>query len=230
MKYEKQNFKQKLLSFADIDYAKFSAKIGIGKLVPIGVRVPKLREIAKEMSEQNWREFFDLEENFSPETIMLKGLCLGYAKIYFDEFLSFLSKFFDIVESWAEVDIAASSFKIIKNNLQKTYDFILPYLLSFDEYKVRLAVVILIDYFVNDIWIDTVLDVIPKINFGKYYIDMAVAWLVSVCFAKYRDKTLLLFEKKCLPKFVQNKAIQKCRESFRVSQLDKSLLLQFRII
>ncbi|MBO7508056.1 MAG: DNA alkylation repair protein, partial [Clostridia bacterium] len=170
------------MSFVDEDYAKFSKKLGVGKLEPVGIRVPKLREIAKQLSKQNWREFFDCEKNDCPEIIILKGLCLGNAKIDFDEFLQYLAKFFDMVESWAETDISASNFKIVKKNLEKTFGFVLPYLHSGEEYKVRLAVIILLDYFVCDEWIDTVLDQIQKIEFGKYYIDMAVAWLVSVCF------------------------------------------------
>ena len=80
-----------------------------------------------------------------------------------------------------------------------------------------------------DLWIDKVLDVLQKIGQGQYYVDMALAWTLSVCFVKYRDKTLNLFEKKCFSKFVQNKAIQKCRESFRVSEEDKQLLQKYKL-
>lgn len=229
MVYIEKKFQGYLSQFIDKNYANFSKKLGVGKLEPIGIRVPKLREIAKDLSKQNWQEFFENEKNLNAETVILKGLCLGYAKLSFDEFIKFLSQFFDMVESWAEVDISASSFKIIKKNMKKTFDFILPYLLSKDEYKARLATVILLDYFVCDDWIDVVLNTLQKISFGKYYIDMAVAWLLSVCFVKFRDKTLLLFQKKSLPKFVQNKAIQKCRESFRVAIEDKILLLNYKI-
>ena len=229
MEYNKDEFEKYLKSFVDEKYAEFSGKIGIGKLKPIGVRVPKLREIAKDLSKSNWQEFFDLQKNDSTEIITLKGLCLGYAKVGFDEFLLYLTKFFEMVESWAETDISASSFKIIKKNLQQTYNFVLPYLFCEEEYKVRLAVIILLDYFLCDEWVDDVLCKIQKIQFGKYYIDMAVAWLLSVSFVKFREKTLSLLEKKSLPKFVQNKAIQKCKESFRVLQEDKTMLETLKI-
>ena len=62
-----------------------------------------------------------------------------------------------------------------------------------------------------------------------YYVNMANAWLVAECFTKQRDKTLNLIKNKTLNKFVQNKAISKCRDSFRVSPEDKELLKTFRI-
>ena len=229
MMYSKKDFQKYLSQFIDEKYANFSKKLGIGKLEPIGVRVPKLREIAKDLSKANWQEFFKNEKNVNAETVILKGLCLGYAKISFDEFAKHLLQFFDMVESWAETDISASSFKIVKKNLQKTYDIILPYLHSQEEFKVRLAVIILLDYFVCEDWINVALSEILKISYGQYYIDMAVAWLISVCFVKFRQKTLNLLSKKVLPKFVQNKAIQKCRESFRISDKDKALLNQLKI-
>ena len=57
---------------------------------------------------------------------------------------------------------------------------------------------------------------------------MAVAWAISVCYVKFRDKTLKLLKIKELDIFVQNKAIQKIRESFRVSDEDKEMLKKYK--
>ena len=58
--------------------------------------------------------------------------------------------------------------------------------------------------------------------------NMAVAWAISVCYVKFRDKTLKLLKIKELDIFVQNKAIQKIRESFRVSDEDKEMLKKYK--
>ena len=229
MKYNKKTFKIEIVNLCDEKYRDFSKKIGIGKLEPIGITIPKLRVLARELSKSNWQDFFECEDNWCSEIIILKGLVIGYAKIDIDEFLKYLHKFFDMAESWAETDVCASNFKIIKKNNQKIFDEIMPYLFCGEEYKVRLAIIILLDYFLTDDWIDKVLELLPKIEQGEYYIDMALAWILSVCFVKFRDKTLMLLEKKTFSKFVQNKAIQKCRESFRVSAEDKQLLQKYKL-
>ena len=46
---------------------------------------------------------------------------------------------------------------------------------------------------------------------------------------KYRDRTLQLLEQQTLEPWVQNKAIQKCRESYRVSPEDKVLLNALKV-
>ena len=65
-------------------------------------------------------------------------------------------------------------------------------------------------------------------NETEYYVNMAVAWLISECFVKFRDITMPLFENNNLNKFIINKAISKCRDSYRVSEEDKELLIQYR--
>ena len=229
MDYNNKTFRAELLNLCDKKYREFSKKIGIGKLEPVGIKVPKLKELAKDLSKSNWQDFFECEENWCVEIIMLKGLVLGYAKLDIDSFLTYLHRFFDMVESWAETDISAANFKIINKNKQKVFDEILPYLFCEKEYKARLAIIILLDYFLTDDWIDTVLELLPQIKQGEYYVDMAIAWTLSVCFVKYRDKTIKLLDKKVFTKFVQNKAVQKCRESFRVSVEDKQMLQKYKL-
>ena len=227
--YNKNNLKNELNGLADEKYKQFSSKMGMGKLNILGIRVPKLRTLAKELANSNWQEFFVHENNWCSEIIVLKGLVIGYAKIDIDTFENFLLKFFDMVESWMETDICASNFKIINKNRQQIFEFIKPYLFCNQEYKTRLAIIILLDYFLINEYIDSVLKILPKIEHGDYYVDMAVAWLLSVCFVKFREKTLDLLKQKKFSRFVQNKAIQKCCESFRVSTKDKELLKEFKI-
>ena len=229
MNYNKKTFKTELLLLSDEKYRQFTSKLGIGKLEPLGIRIPELKKIAKQLAKSNWQEFFDIEPNFCPEVIMLKGLCLGYAKIDFDEFLIYLKKLFEIVESWSETDTAAPACRVIAKNREEIWQVIQPFLFCGKEYKTRFAIIILLDYYLTDEWIDKVLEILPKIKQGDYYVDMAIAWILSVCFVKFRDKTLEVFEQKKFSRFVQNKAIQKCRESFRVSNDDKELLKEYKL-
>ncbi len=53
---------------------------------------------------------------------------------------------------------------------------------------------------------------------------MANAWLVQVCYVKYPEKTRHFLENSALDDFTHNKAIQKIRESYRVSREEKEEL------
>ena len=63
----------------------------------------------------------------------------------------------------------------------------------------------------------------------QYYVRMAVAWAVSICYVKFPRETERLLKKRGLSQFVQNKAIQKIRESRRVSREEKDALLAWKL-
>ena len=103
-------------------------------------------------------------------------------------------------------------------------DFFAPCLQSQQEFEVRFAVVQLMDYFWRAEWIDRSLAAYRTVQHQGYYVTMALAWGLSVFFVKQRAKTLPLLEQGVFPAAVHNKAIQKCRESYRVSAEDKAYL------
>ena len=85
-----------------------------------------------------------------------------------------------------------------------------------------------LDYYIDDSHIDNVLSLCYKES-SYYYVNMAISWLISACFIKYRTKTLDLLKSKKMSVFVQNKAISKIRDSYRVSKEDKELVKSFRL-
>ena len=99
-----------------------------------------------------------------------------------------------------------------------------PYLNSSGEYERRFALVLLMQHYLVDEWIDRVLAVYSSVRLEDYYVKMAVAWGLSVCFVKYREKTLAFFRETDMESWTYNKALQKTRESYRVTQEDKEML------
>ena len=77
--------------------------------------------------------------------------------------------------------------------------------------------------------IDKIFVLLQQITNHAYYVDMAVAWLISYAIVKFPEKTIDLLAQKKLTKFVQNKAICKCRDSFRVDKHVKEMLIEYRI-
>jgi 3-methyladenine DNA glycosylase AlkD len=82
----------------------------------------------------------------------------------------------------------------------------------------------------NNEYIDKIFLIMNSLyNEEHYYVNMMNAWLFCECFIKRRDKTIEFLKTHKLNKFTINKGISKCRDSYRVSNEDKEMLLKFRI-
>ena len=94
---------------------------------------------------------------------------------------------------------------------------------SHREFEVRVVAVMLMSQFLNDEYIDRVLETLDSLYTDSYYSRMGVAWAVATAMAKFPDKTLAYMnsESNHLDDWTYNKAVQKMRESFRV---DNSLV------
>ena len=91
----------------------------------------------------------------------------------------------------------------------------------------------LLSNYLDDEHIEEVFATLATITqWGSYYVDMAVAWLVATAMAKCRNATVAYMEgdgRRVLNKFAYNKALQKMRESYRVSAEDKQWTYSLKI-
>lgn len=85
------------------------------------------------------------------------------------------------------------------------------------------------NFYLDDEYIDLVLDLYKTILSEKYYVNMALAWAYSTAFVKYEEKVTGLIKSKTLSPWVQNKTIQKIRESYRVDNKTKDKLKKYKI-
>ena len=218
--------RDRLRGMADEKYRDFH-----GKLIPgvsqefWGIRVPELRKVAKEIIRGDWREFLtEAGEETVYELTMLSGMVAAGAKCDFEETLEWLAGFIPRIDNWAVCDVVCGELKAVKKNRERMYEFLQPYLLSEEEYERRFALVILMQHYLVDEWIDRVIAVYGSVRLEDYYVKMAVAWGLSVCFVKYREKTLAFFQETDMDAWTYNKALQKTRESYRVTPEDKEML------
>lgn len=219
------SLREELFSNQDLEYKAFHSKL-VPTVNPdkiIGVRIPILRKIAKSIA--NERGDFPVEYY---EEIMVKGFLIGYKKYDIDERLKALSDFVPLIDNWAVCDCVCSTLKFTEKNRQAVWDFLMQYI-DGTEYEVRFLVVMLMNYYLVDEYIDRVNNILLSIDREEYYINMAVAWALSVAFVKYENTVMEIFENKMLPVWVHNKAIQKTCESFRVSKETKSYLRTLKI-
>lgn len=218
--------RKELFENQDLKYKAFHSKL-IPTVNPdeiIGVRIPVLRKIGKRLAKEN----VDFSAEYYEEK-MLKGFVIGYKKYdNINDFIAAVADFVVLIDNWAVCDCVCSTLKLTAKHRQPVWDFLMQYKNS-DEYAVRFMVVMLMDYYLTDDYIDAVLDILKSINREEYYINMAIAWALSVAFVKYEAKVMPLLKNRELPPWIHNKTIQKIRESYRVSKETKAYLMSLKI-
>lgn len=222
-----QKFIKELSKLQEKEYLDFNKRLIFTKYKMIGIRIPELRKITKEISKTNFRSFLDCKTEGIFEEIFIKGVLLSYIKDY-NEFVSRLNDFLNLVDNWAICDMCISSYKIINKHKDKFLNNIKEYLVSLEEFKIRIGIIFLLDYYLTEEYIDEVFNLLENINYHSYYIDMAIAWVISIAFIKYQEKTLDYLEKTKLDKEILRKIVQKIRDSKRVSKEVKDYVLKYK--
>lgn len=220
-----EDIKCLLEDMADKDFLKFHAALCPGCNNILGIRTPKLKELAKNLAkEKEILSYMEAPAFDYAEEIMLFGFILANLKLSDSERLAYLKNYISHITSWAVCDSPTAAFKFIQKNRSFYEPFIKSYLTSDNEYEVRFAVVALLDHYMTADYIDSVLNTMSAITHDAYYVKMAVAWTLSVCYIHFPEKTLPLLKAQTLDTFTHNKTIQKICESLRVTDNDKILL------
>ena len=216
--------RQDLFAMQDLKYKEFH-----GSLCPdmdniIGVRIPKLREYAKELYKSNNLKDIKIEDKYYEE-LVIQGMLIGFqTKEPIGEIIKQVEEFIPKINSWAVCDTFCAGLKITKKYQTEMFKVIKRYLKSTQEYQVRFAIVMLLDYYINDQYIDQVLQILDNVKLDKYYVQMANAWAISICLIKYYNKTLDFLNTTKIDDFTYNKGIQKAIESYRITNEQKEYL------
>ena len=206
-----------LCSIKDEEYRKFNEKI-IKTNNIIGVRIPILKKIAKEIAKKDYLTFIKNNKHKYYEEIMLYGLVITYLKDY-NESIKLFDIYINYIDSWATCDSIVLNYKIITKNLDDYLIKIKQYLKNNRPFIKRVGVVSLF-YYLNDDYIDEVFNMVNSIRTSEYYVKMAIAWLISICLVKYYDKTLNFLKTCNLDDWTYNKTLQKAIESYKIKNKD----------
>jgi len=220
-----KEIRNKIEKLADKKYKEFHTSLCPNSNEIIGVRVPLLRNLAKEIVKEGKVEYY-LENavDNSYEEILLQGMVLGCWKTTIENFTKYLEKFIPKINSWAVCDVSVAGFKITKKNMEYMWNFIQKYLKSKNEFELRFSIVMLLDFYITEEYIDRVLEILNNIKHEGYYVKMAVAWTLQVAFVKFPKKTMRLLENNNIDNWTYNKALQKITESYRVNDKTKQLI------
>lgn len=216
--------RQQLEALAEDSYQEFSQRLLPGTSNILGVRLPILQALAKQILKGDWRDYLSNATDETFEEIMLQGLVLGSANADTNELLERTANFVPKIDNWSVCDSFCAGYKLAKRQPEVVWKFLLPYISSELEFECRFGVVMLLDYYTSEKDIPRTLIQLSQTKATGYYSKMAVAWAISICFVKSSQATLPYLKKPVWDDFTHNKAIQKIIESNRVPLGSKSLV------
>jgi 3-methyladenine DNA glycosylase AlkD len=227
-----ENIIEELKKLEDKEYKEFNSKLCPDtKKEMIGIRIPNLKKLAKKILKENvdWNSFVRNEDTKYFEEVLLQGLIIAYSNLEFEEKMEYVKLFVPRIDSWAISDTFVPTLKINPEDLEKYWNFIIPYSKSNKEFEIRFSVISMLDYFITDEYVDKVLKILDNIHNEGYYVKMGVAWTLAEIGVKYNNKAMkYLSGVNNLDNFTYNKTLQKMIESYRVDEKQKDLLRKMK--
>ena len=219
-----EQYRGKLFELAEPKYQKFASSLIPNTDNVLGVRVPIVRKLAKELSADDWREYFEHNEDKYFEETLLQGFTIGYLKEEIETVLFETQSFIPKIANWSVCDSFCGGLKITKAHKERVWEFLMDYIKSVKPYYVRFAVVMMLWYYIDDEYSSKMLKLFEEIKSEDYYVKMAVAWAVSMCYVNQQTVTIPFLRDNKLDDFTFNKSLQKICESLKPSAEEKTVI------
>lgn len=216
----------RLEAMAEEGYRMFNARIVPDTAAPmLGVRSPALKGLAKQIAKGDWNGY--LLAAHSPryyEEILLQGLVLGFLKEPTEIVIEQVRAFVPRIDNWAVCDSTCMGLKTVAKHREEWRPFLGELLSSENPWAVRMGLVLLLSQCLTSDTVRRILEASARVKSEHYYVRMANAWLISVCYIKFPDETWPFLQDCPLDDWTYNKALQKITESYRVSQEAKAAI------
>lgn len=223
-----ERIKEQLEDLAEEEFRCFTQKLLPGVDGVLGVRLPKLRIIAKRLAKTNWSEYLEKAPEDSFEEVMLKGMVIGYIKGEQRDIFQLIREFVPKIDNWSVCDSFCSGLKMTRDCQEEMLEFLEPYLMEDREYFARFGIVMLIFYYIEENYIDRVLVFLNRVPREGYYVKMALAWAVSAAYVRFPGKTDIFLRRNELDDFTYHKALQKITESHCIDRETKDKIRSLR--
>lgn len=222
-----QKYLKYLKSLSEVKYQEFSSKLTKSKYELLGIRVPTLRKMAKEISKGDWETFLELGEDKYLEEVLIQGLVIAWIKeeSVFDQYFY---KYIKKIDNWEINDIFSNSLKIMKKNPAKYFNICEKLTKEREEFTIRIGLTCILNHFVLEKYLLRIYEILDNLESKFYYVNMAAGWLLCECYIKYPQKTKEYLKVSKLNKDAFNKGIQKMLDSYRVSKIEKEELRKLK--
>ncbi len=218
-----------LFGLADPEYRDFHARLmpTVEKQRIIGVRTPELRKYAKALSKTpEGTEFICSLPHYYYEENNLHAFIIEGIKDY-DECIMQIDRFLPYVDNWATCDMLSP--KVFSKHKEQLIEQIKVWLRSDKTYTVRFGIKTLMNLYLDGAFKPDYLALVCEVRSEEYYIKMAAAWFFATALAKQYPHAVKIIESRSLDELTHNKAIQKARESRRLTPEQKEYLKSLKI-
>lgn len=227
----KEKVKIDIKDMVDDKYKNFHSNLCPGTENIMGVRIPILRDYAKNLNKEYTLEqiLSEVEDEYYEET-MLKGISIGLNKNEdIEKILKYVEGFIPAINNWAVCDVFCGGLKITNKNKERVWNFLKKYLQSDKEFEIRFGLVMILGYYIDEEYLSRDFEIFDSITNEGYYVKMAKAWAISIALVKYYDQTLKYLKNTNMDKWTYNKVIQKALESYRITDYQKQYLRELKI-
>lgn len=218
-----------LFAMQDPKYRDFHAKLipNVGKEAIIGVRTPALRKYAKEAAKKpEIQEFLAALPHPYYDENNLHGFVIEQIKD-FNQCMEAVEAFLPYIDNWATCDMLSP--KVFGKHTDRLLPAVRRWIASEETYTVRFGVNMLMRFYLDEEFRPEFLELAADIQSEAYYVKMVIAWYFATALAKQYDAALPFLEQKRLEAWTHNKAIQKARESCRITAEQKEYLKTLRL-
>ncbi len=217
----------RLLALSEQSYLDLSSAIIPNSGRMLGVRLPKLRALAREIAADS-ACYLAQPCGDTFEEIMLRGMVIGCMKCPTEQRIQYIRSFVPCIGNWSVCDSFCAGLKEANNKPEVYWQLALSYLHSAAEFEVRFGVVMLLDYFARGVRIPRTLEQLEGVTHEGYYVKMAVAWAISVCYIRDAAGTWDWLQRTELDEQTVRMAIQKILDSRRVQGRDRQRIRMLR--
>lgn len=150
-----EEIREKLIGLSEEKYRDFSKGLIPDCKPLLGVRLPMLRSLAKELTNSGaWKALVasEPEEDLYFEEVMLRGMLIGSGTSKekdIEEALRLFDSFVPLVDNWSVCDSCCLSLGIFEKHKQRVWEHIQPLLYSEREFEVRVALIVLLAHFLK---------------------------------------------------------------------------------
>jgi len=224
-----EEIQNELVNLSEEKYREFTKKLipNVNEDRILGIRTPVLRSYAKELNNSGVKNLFldSLPHNYLEENSLHMYLLEDISDDP-KEIIHQLNRFLPYVDNWATCDGYRP--KKLNKYPKIVEDAVNDWLNAKTVYEVRFGIVMSLKVLLGENFSPGTFDKIIGIKSKEYYINIAIAWYICEALIKNYDYAFYAIEKGRLDKWVNNKAIQKCRESYRISDELKEYLKGFK--
>lgn len=188
------------------------------------------------------------------EEILLQGMIIGNLHgnlrlrygITDSMILELIRRYVPKIDNWSTCDSFCAGLKIAEERPDKIWQFLPEFLYARRDFDVRFGIVMIIDYYIKSEYLELLFPIFNQIGIfcqlgyiysskgeDLYYVEMALAWAISICYIKYPERTMEYLQETqnqtdVLSDFIYNKSLQKITESKCILPETKDIIKQMK--